>query len=90
MPSKILAALSPAYGAIKGVGPFSKISAIGRHQSNKNKIAEEEEERLKEKREELEAMKRNIESSSYFAGGRVTKKPIDGKAVRGKTKGRII
>jgi len=96
MPSKILAALSPAYGAIKGVGPFSRTSALGAEQAykNKNKIDDEERERVKS--EELAKRIDLTGGSSYndiimkkmSVGGRT--KPIDGCAVKGKTKSPVF
>jgi len=90
MPDKILSALSPAYGIATGTGPLKNILGVaGRGIYDRAASKREDEKRKEEKKQELDALKKQLEASSYKPramnrGGRV--KPVDGCAVKGKTK----
>jgi len=97
MPSKIIGAISPAYGIVTGSSPYKAIlGSYGRDIHDQKVDEREEEERIMKEKRDLEEARRKIErqssaaSSRMSAGGRVGKKSIDGKAVRGMTKGRLV
>tara|TARA_R110001599_G_scaffold81044_1_gene218860 strand:- start:2486 stop:2779 length:294 start_codon:yes stop_codon:yes gene_type:complete len=93
MPDKILAALSPAYGIATGTGPYKHfLGSLGRAHYDR---AEDKRKRKKEEAAdlaELNRVKTGINTSSYnqtvekkmMHGGRT--KPVDGCAIKGKTK----
>jgi len=90
MPDKILSALSPAYGIATGTGPLKNILGVAsRGIYDRAASKREDEKRKEEKKQELDALKKQLQASSYKPqamnrGGRV--KPVDGCAVKGKTK----
>ena len=97
MPDKILGAISPAYGIATGTGPYKHfLGKLGRDHYDKKVNEREEEARVMREKKELDEARRKIErqssaaSSGMSAGGRVGKKSIDGKAVRGMTRGRFV
>ena len=84
--------ISPAASLIKGEGlglSAGIIPAILAEKRKKNKKKEAEAMELKET-EKLKAERMVSEASKMKAGGRTRSKPIDGLAVRGKTKGRFV
>jgi len=87
-----LSDISPAASLIKGEGlglSAGIIPAILTEKRKKNKKKEVEAMELKET-EKLKAERMVSEASKMKAGGRTRSKPIDGLAVRGKTKGRFV
>jgi len=99
MPSKIIGGISPAYGIVTGSSPYKAIlGSYGRDIHDQKVDERKEEERIMKEKRDLEEARRKIErQSSYYgssvrmsAGGRVGKKSIDGKAIRGMTKGRLV
>jgi|TARA_R110002012_G_scaffold312131_2_gene522257 hypothetical protein len=90
MPDKILSALSPAYGIATGTGPYRDLlGTVGRGIYDRAAEKRENKKRKEEKKLELDALRKEVEAGSYkpnamFRGGRV--KPVDGCAVKGKTK----
>ena len=90
MPDKILSAISPAYGIATGTGPYRNLlGVVGRGIYDRAASKREDKKRKEEKKQELDALKKQLEASSYKPramnrGGRV--KPVDGCAVKGKTK----
>ena len=87
-----LSDISPAASLIKGEGlglSAGIIPAILNEKRKKNKKKEVEAMELKET-EKLKAERMVSEASKMKAGGRTRSKPIDGLAVRGKTKGRFV
>jgi len=87
-----LSDISPAASLIKGEGlglSAGIIPAILAEKRKKNKKKEAEAMELKET-EKLKAERMVSEASKMKAGGRTRSKPIDGLAVRGKTKGRFV
>jgi len=87
-----LSDISPAASLIKGEGlglSAGIIPAILAEKRKKNKKKEVEAMELKET-EKLKAERMVSEASKMKAGGRTRSKPIDGLAVRGKTKGRFV
>ena len=105
MPDKILSAISPAYGIATGSGPYRNLLGVfGRKIFDKQKQRRENKEASEAKAEEMANIRRQIASANQAAsqsgvniydsmamksGGRV-KKNIDGRARKGKTRGRII
>jgi len=96
MPSKLLGAISPAYGIATGTGPYKHLlGSLGRdHYDKKVNERKEKEEEAKELAKK-EMIRRGIESAASHtttvqkkAGGRI--RAIDGKAIKGKTRGRFI
>jgi len=84
--------ISPAASLIKGEGLMNYagiIPAMLTEKRKKNKKKEAEAMELKET-EKLKAERMVSEASKMKAGGRTRSKPIDGLAVRGKTKGRFV
>jgi hypothetical protein len=97
MPSKLLGAISPAYGMATGTSPYRDIlGSYGKEAHDaaidKREAEEKEKERLAKKERDLQLSKKLVSSSSgtkrMKAGGRV--RPVDGMAIKGKTKGRFI
>ena len=93
MPDKILAALSPAYGIATGSGPYRDLlGTVGRGIYDRAKDKRERKKEEKEKAAEMDRIAGRDGASSYnttvqkkmMHGGRT--RPIDGKAIRGKTK----
>ena len=95
MPSKLLGAISPAYGVATGTSPYKAILGSYGRDIHDQKVAERKaKEEEKERLAEMEKVRRGVRSSAYTTtvqkkdGGRV--RAIDGKAMKGKTKGRFI
>ena len=90
MPDKILSAISPAYGIATGTGPYRNLlGVVGRGIYDRAASKREDKKRKEEEKQELDALKKEVEAGAYkpqamMRGGRV--KPVDGCAVRGKTK----
>ena len=103
MPDKFLAAISPAYGIATGTGPYRKLlGSLGRAHYDRQRQKREDKKAAEIKAEEMKNIRDQIASASQMStgvglydsagmksGGRV-KKNIDGRARKGKTKGRII
>ena len=103
MPDKFLAAISPAYGIATGTGPYRKLLAsVGRAHYDRQRQKREDKKAAEIKAEEMKNIRDQIASASQMStgvglydsvgmksGGRV-KKNIDGRARKGKTRGRII
>ena len=95
MPSKLLGAISPAYGIATGTGPYKHfLGSLGRGHYDKKVAERKAKEEEKERLAEMEKVRREVRSSAYTttvqkkAGGIV--RAIDGKAIKGKTRGRFI
>jgi hypothetical protein len=90
MPDKILSAISPAYGIATGTGTYRNLlGVVGRGIYDRAASKREDKKRKEEKKQELDALKKEVEAGAYkpqamMRGGRV--KPVDGCAIRGKTK----
>jgi len=105
MPDKFLAAISPAYGIATGTGPYRKLlGSLGRAHYDKQRQKREDKRTAEIKAEEMQNVRDQIAAANQAAsqsgvniydsvgmksGGRV-KKNIDGRARKGKTRGRII
>ena len=102
MPSKLLGAVSPAYGISTGSGPYKNVlGSYGRAHYDKKKGERDREEEEAIEAAHIAEIKKMIASSggsggvsSYDSlamkgGGRI-KKNIDGKAQKGKTKGKYV
>ncbi len=88
-----LSDISPAASLIKGEGLGLSAGIIPAILTEKRKKKKKEAEAidLKEKEsEKLKTERMTSEASKMKAGGRTRSKPIDGLAVRGKTKGRFV
>jgi len=88
---KLLETFSPAYSIMKGKGPVSKIaSAIGKAAGPMSPIGQLAQDRRKEaqrRRAEMLGSNRMTEMPRMMAGGPIKRKrPIDGCAVKGKTR----
>ena len=84
--------ISPAASLIKGEGLMNYagiIPAMLTEKRKKNKKKEAEAMELKET-EKLKSERMISEASKMKAGGRTRSRPIDGLAVRGKTKCRFV
>ena len=81
--------ISPAASLIKGEGLMNYAGIIPAMLTEKRKKKKKEAADLKET-EKLKTESMISEDSKMKAGGRTRSKPIDGIAVRGKTKGRFI
>ena len=93
--SDILAALSPLYGIAKGKGPYANkwlMGKLGRDRKEYVELEGEEARRLAaEEADRLRMEGLLAESAQGFkAGGMVRKSRGDGKARRGRTRGRIV
>ena len=97
MPSKLLGAISPAYGMATGTSLYrDALGSYGKEAHDeaidKREAEEKEKERLAKKERDLQLSKKLVSSASgtktMKAGGRV--KFVDGMAIKGKTKGRFI
>jgi len=91
----ILEALSPLYGLAKGKGPYASkwlMGKLGRDRKEYVELEEEEARRLAaEEADRLRMEGLLAESAQGFkAGGMVRKSRGDGKARRGRTRGRIV
>jgi len=94
----ILEALSPLYGLAKGKGPYASkwlMGKLGRDRKEYVELEEEEESRLAaEEADRLRMEGLLAESAQGFKGGGVVRKTGrprgDGKARRGRTRGRIV
>ena len=86
----ILSAVSPLYAATQGKLPGGLglgIDALNRMQDKKR----QEKEKAKMMRPEVDAsVGTEAKTMPMSMGGSTSKRPIDGIAIRGKTKGRII
>lgn len=81
--------ISPAASLIKGEGLMNYAGIIPAMLTEKRKKKKKEAADLKET-EKLKTESMISEASKMKAGGRTRSKPIDGLAVRGKTKGRFV
>ena len=91
----ILEALSPLYGIAKGKGPYANkwlMGKLGRDRKEYVELEEEEESRLAaEEADRLRMQGLLAESAQGFKGGGMVRKSRgDGKARRGRTRGRIV
>ncbi len=83
--------ISPAASLIKGEGLMNYAGIIPAMLTEKRKKKKKEAEAMDLKETEKLKVERMIsEASKMKAGGRTRSKPVDGLAVRGKTKGRFV
>jgi len=92
---KLASILSPAYGIMKGQGPFSKIASMGPSTNALSVLAKSQREDAKRRKMEMSganemtplASNKMTEMQKMMAGGPVKRKrSIDGCAMRGKTR----
>ena len=90
---KLASILSPAYGIMKGQGPFSKIASMGPSTNALSVFAKSQAEDAKRRRAEMSGAgeagsNRMTPMTAMMGGGSVKKKrSIDGIASRGRTRG---
>ena len=89
---KLASILSPAYGIMKGQGPFSKIASMGPSTNALSVFAKSQAEDAKRRRAEMSGAgkagsNRMTPMTGMMAGGPLKrKKSIDGCAMKGKTR----
>ena len=88
---KILETFSPAYSIMKGKGPISgALSSLGRAAgpfSPLGQLAKQQRDKAKKREMEMRGSNRMTEMQRMMAGGMMKRtRPIDGIAIKGKTK----
>jgi len=89
---KLASILSPAYGIMKGQGPFSKIASMGPSTNALSVFAKSQSEDAKRRKAEMsgagqKGSNRMTPMTGMMAGGPLKrKKSIDGCAMKGKTR----
>jgi hypothetical protein len=89
---KLASILSPAYGIMKGQGPFSKIASMGPSTNALSVFAKGQANDAKRRKAEMAGAgnsgnNRMTPMTGMMAGGRVKRKrSIDGCAMKGKTR----
>jgi hypothetical protein len=88
-----LSDVSPIASLVKGEGIMEYAGVLPAYltEKRKKKKARKEEDRLASEAAEADRMEKTMSGSTKMrAGGKTRTKPIDGMAIKGKTRGRII